>query len=523
MFETTGTDHDDIDYISFYFDTRRYNVRSFFRSFDYLRTNGPGDFFRHQVGRYGFTAIARLLPQEMINLAFIGKKRPPIVFVDHHLSHLGSCYLASPFEDAAVLVVDSVGEYPSSSLYSAGPDRIKKVKSIYFPNSLGLIYTAVTEYLGLHPYGDEYKTMGLAAHGEKNDKFEAFFKELIQLMSNGGYRVDTRLINYHLIQNFTLKHHLSDTSIQTLGAPRGKGDQWTQRHKDIAFALQKRIEEAILHLLSHLQRKTKQKNLCMAGGVALNCVANGKIFEQTDFQNIFIQPAAGDAGASFGSALYYYNILRKQPRDYVMNHVCLGPEYSEEQIESAIKDTHMPYKVVDDPAKTAAELIKDGKIVAWFQGRMEFGPRALGNRSILCDPRENLIKEKLNRIKKRESYRPYAASVLYGSVGEYFKWSEQSPYMLVAVPVLSEARKKIPAVVHADGTCRIQTVDRERSPLFYRLLEEFKSLTGLPLLLNTSFNTGGEAIVCKPQDALKTFFITPLDALIIGNYLLEKT
>jgi carbamoyltransferase len=520
--ERTGTDPDAIDAVTFYFDTARYNFNSFFLSLGLLKRHSLSEFLRHQASRYGFAALARALPAHSIGLSFVGKRAPPIFYIEHHLSHLGGCYLPSGFEEAAVLIADSVGEYPCTSLYTAGGNRIKRFQTVYFPDSLGLVYTALTQYLGFHPYGDEYKTMGLAAHGERTARFRDFFRKLIRLEPDGTYRVDTRLVNFHLVQNITSTLHLSEAAHRELGPPRQPDEDLSQRHKDIAFALQDRLEEALLHMLRPFQKTTRQRNLCLAGGLALNCVANRRIFEGTDFQKIFIQPAASDAGASTGSALYYYHVMQGRPRNYVLDRDYLGPEFSDGEIERALENARLPYAVLPDPAAKAAELILQGKVLAWFQGRMEFGPRALGNRSILCDPRDPSVKEKLHQIKKREAFRPYAASVLLESLTDYFQWPHESPYMQVAVPVRPEQRQAIPALVHQDGTCRIQTVDRERNPLFRRLLEACRDRAGLPLVLNTSFNTGGEAMVCTPEDALRTFLSTPLDVLIMGKYLSEK-
>lgn len=521
--EQTGVPLDEIDCVAFYFDTSRYNVSSFVRSLGMLRHETPSAFARHQLARYGFAAAARILPAACIRIAFIGRRQPPIRFIDHHRCHLASCYLPSGYEEAAVCVIDSVGEYPSTSLYSARGTRIENVRTICFPHSLGLVYTAVTEHLGFHPYGDEYKTMGLAAYGERNRAFADLFRRLIRLGDNGGYAVDTGLVQFHLLQNVTARHHLSPRAEEVLGPPRARDEPLSQRHRDIAFALQNRLEETVLHVLRFLERKTRAANLCMAGGVALNCLANRRVVEETGFRNVFIQPAAGDAGAALGAALYYDAIVQGRPRIYVQRDTFLGPSFDDERIEALLQCIRTPYRRVEDPARKAAELILDGKIVGWFQGRMEFGPRALGNRSLLCDPRREEIKVRLNRIKKREPFRPYAASVLADRMGEFFRWDRASPYMLFAVPVRPERRELIPAVVHRDGTCRIQTVDPVEHPLFYRLIETFGRHTGIPLVLNTSLNTRGEAIACTPDDAVRTFFSTPMDALFLGSYLLEKT
>ena len=520
--ERTGTDHNEIDAVTFYFDTRKHNLTSLFRSFGLLKRHSFREFSRHQVSRYGFAALARVLPEESIRVAFIGKRLPPVIFVEHHLSHLGGCYLSSGFEEAAVLIADSVGEYPCTSLYTARGNRVEKVRAICFPDSLGLLYTAVTQYLGLHPYGDEYKTMGLAAHGERNGRFRDFFRRVIRLEGNGTYRIDTRLVNFHLIQNITSVLHLSQEAVRNLGPPRQKGEEFSQRFKDIAFALQERLEEALLHLLHDFRKRTKQRNLCLAGGVALNCAANRKIIERADFQEVYIQPAASDAGASLGSALYYYNVLRGKSRAFTIKDDYLGPEFTDSEVESTLKASRLPYRVLPDAAEKGGEMLFEGKVIGWFQGRMEFGPRALGNRSILCGAGDGAVKQKLCSIKGREPFRPYAASVLVDSTRDYFEWSGESPYMQVAVPVIPERRPVIPAVVHQDGTCRIQTVDRDRNPLFHRLIRAFHRRSGVPLILNTSFNAGGEAMVCSPEDAVKTFSVTPLDALIMGSYLVEK-
>jgi carbamoyltransferase len=445
---------------------------------------------------------------------------PRIVPVAHHLAHLGSAYPFSPFEEAAVAVIDASGELACTSLYTCAGRRFRKLYSMDLPNdSLGTVYMLATVHLGYRMIGDEYKVMGLAAYGGPNDKFRRFFENLIQLQEGGRYRVDGSVAG----SVFSNGWKFPEAVARSIGARRRPGEEFTQEHKDFAFELQRRLEEALLHVLRHVRKITGLKHLCMAGGVALNSVANGKILEHAGFEEVFIQPAASDAGTSLGAAAFHHYFREQGERPEPMEHVSLGPRYSDEQIEGELGRCKQTYRRVTSPSARAAELLASGNVIGWFQGATEFGPRALGCRSILADPRRPEMKEKVNRlIKERESYRPFAPSILEEAAAEFFESIRRSPFMLLVGRVREERRGAIPAVVHVDGTARLHTVDRRTNPLYHELIEAFRKLTGVPVVLNTSFNVAGEPIVNSPLDALRCFHASGLDALVMGNCVVEK-
>ena len=433
---------------------------------------------------------------------------PPIVQVKHHLAHLGSCYTLSPYEEAAVAIIDGSGELECTSLYHCTGRKIKK------------LYIMATIHLGYNKLGDEYKVMGLAPYGRRHQKFEEFFKNLIRLLPNGRYQVDRKLAGNYLVNEYVFPKHTQ--TIIGLHKPESVS-QFTQEHMDFAYALQSRIEEAIIHVVRHLRKLTTAKYLALAGGVALNSVSNGKIRENIDFEDIFIQPAAHDAGTALGAAAFvqYHQLGLERPHPFT--HAYLGPSYDDAQIESELQKVKAPYKRVKNPAKEAANLIVSGKVIGWFQGAAEFGPRALGNRSILADPRDPQMKDKVNKlIKERENYRPFAPAILEDKMSDYFDNLVNTPYMLLVNKVKHDKHQEIPAVVHVDGTARPQSVDYDANPLFYKLIEEFYNVTGVPVVLNTSFNVAGEPIVMKPVDAIRCFYGCGLDALVIGSFIIEK-
>ncbi len=424
-------------------------------------------------------------------------------FVEHHICHAASAFHTSPFSEAAVLTLDGRGEKVTTSYHVGEENNLARLSEVEMPHSLGLLYESVTDYLGFLRSSDEYKVMALASFGKP--VYKEKFKSLIHLKRNGRYRIDPLLLT------------------DWFGKPRLKNAPLKQLHFDIARSIQEALEETVLELVHWLRQETHLPNLCLAGGVALNCVLNKAIREKGGFENIWIQPAAGDAGTALGAALWTDARQRKRSKKHFkMKHVYWGPQYSDEEIEQYLKWTRTPYKKMNNIAKETAGLLAQNKIIAWFQGRMEFGPRALGNRSILASPLDADMQERLNDIKNREDFRPVAPVVLEEEVTDWFENSEPSPFMLFVFDIKPSKRKKIPAVCHVDGTARIQTVNRRQNPLYYDLLKAFKQLTGVPILVNTSFNTRGEPIVCTPKDAVECFWTSPFDALVLQSFLLEK-
>lgn len=454
--------------------------------------------------------------------------------VEHHRAHLASSFLVSPFESAALLSVDGLGDFASTMWGSGDGGKINVAGSLAFPHSLGIYYTALSQFLGFWKYGDEYKVMGLGAYGEP--AYGAAFEKLVRLNGAMGFDLDLDYFCHHQsgpemtwgegepVVGKLFGAKLTDL----LGPPRGRDDAIEQRHYDIAASLQARLETAMLHLVEKLHQSTGQKKLCLAGGVAYNCVANGRILRDTPIEEIYVAPAAGDAGLAIGAALEVWHQRLGQPRRFEMKHAYWGPEFSKEQCKQWLNektggDAYCVAELSGNRlAQQVAKKIAAGKIVGWFQGRMEWGPRALGNRSILVDPRNSMMKDILNRrIKHREPFRPFAPSILRERVGDYFEQSHPSPFMLLAYAVRPEKRGEIPAPTHADGTGRLQTVDRETNPAFWELIHEFEKLTGVPVLLNTSFNDN-EPVVCQPSEALDCFRRTQMDLLVLGDYVIEK-
>ncbi|HYL10082.1 MAG TPA: carbamoyltransferase C-terminal domain-containing protein, partial [Candidatus Acidoferrales bacterium] len=458
--------------------------------------------------------------------------------VEHHRAHLASAFFVSPFDRAAVLSADGLGDFASTMWASGRGNRMDILGAIAFPHSLGLYYTAVTQYLGFRRYGDEYKVMGLAAYGQP--AFLDAFREMVQSKQNGsGFRLGLEFFTHHRNgpemtwsdsrKTPELGSLFSGEMAARLGPVRRPGEPLEQRHRDIAATQQARLEEVLFAMLRALHARTGERAVCLAGGVAFNCVANGKIFDATPFEQVYVQPAAGDGGLSVGAAFYVHHQVLGQPRSFVMDHAYWGPRYSREEIRAAIEGRNIRrsgFAVCELPeeelARTAAKQIADGKILGWFQGRAEWGPRALGNRSIVVDPRRAEMKEILNRrIKHREIFRPFAPSILEESTGEYFEKSYPSPFMTLAYAVRPEKRAAIPAPTHVDGTGRLQTVNRENNPRYWRLIREFGNLTGVPVVLNTSFNDN-EPIVCRPEEAVDCFLRTQMDVLVLGDFLITK-
>lgn len=440
-----------------------------------------------------------------------------IIFVGHHEAHCASSFFVSPFEEAAILSIDRGGDYLSTYLAAGRGNDFQVVKYIKNPNSLGSVYTTVTSYLGFKPNSDEGKVMGLAPYGRPT--YLADFQNLIHLDNDGAFKINLSYFTYHRLGGYGV----SQKFVNKFGPAREPESKLDSRHEDLAWALQKVTEDAAVHLADYLYRKVKSNNLCLTGGVALNSVMNATILEKTPFREVFIQPSANDAGTSLGAALYIWHKILGNPRNFEMRHAYFGPAFSNDEIEKTLVDYKVKFNYVKNPAKRGAELIAQSKILGWLQGRMEVGPRALGNRSILADPRLPEMKDILNqRVKHREGFRPFAPSVIEEEAEDYFENYYPSPFMLLVSSVKQEKRREVPAICHVDGTGRPQTVHPETNPLYWELISEFKKLTDVPMVLNTSFNVRGEPIVCTPGDALKCFLSTQMDALIMGNYLVEK-
>ncbi|MBL8149191.1 MAG: carbamoyltransferase [Blastocatellia bacterium] len=439
-----------------------------------------------------------------------------ILFNEHHLSHAASAFLCSPFDRAAILTVDGVGEWCSTAFGKGEENKIELEGEIRFPHSLGLFYSAVTAYLGFHVNDAEWKVMGLAAYGKP--KYVKQFEELLHVRDDGSFRLNLKYFAFHYSNKIPFNHHFE----KLFGRPQRKSNEPLEDfHNDIAASAQKVLERAMVSMASHLKRLYGYENICLSGGVALNSVANWKIATEAGFKNIFIQPAAGDAGGAIGAAFSVYNIMLNQPRKFVMNHAYWGPSFSDQEIADFLQIHKIEHKIYNrhELVVETARLIAENNVVGWFQGRMEFGPRALGARSILANPTNPEMKKIINsKIKFREWFRPFAPSVPLEEASKYFDIGDrESPFMLLVPDVLAEKQSLLPAVTHQDGTGRVQTVREEINPLYYELLREFEKISGVPVLVNTSFNVRGEPIVCTPADAFNCFVRTDMDALVLGN------
>jgi carbamoyltransferase len=467
--------------------------------------------------------------------------------VEHHRAHLASAFYCSPFEEAACLTVDGFGDFLSSMSAVGRGTTMEVLDDVMFPHSLGIFYTAVTQFLGFPKYGDEYKVMGLASYGRPT--FLPQMREIVHLREAGQFETD---LNYfrHASEGVTMSWEDGEPAlgplwsarfVEAFGPAREPGSEITAREHDIAASLQAMYEEAFFHRLRWLQARTGRKALCLAGGCAMNSVANGKIFRETPFTDVYVQSAAGDAGTALGAALYVWHHELGQSRRFAMTHSYWGPAFSEEEISAAIlhavpwfnaaaaeksqrsRDLHIRH-ISDEGAlvRETAEALARGEIVGWFQGRTEWGPRALGNRSILADPRRAGMKDVLNaRIKRREPFRPFAPSILEERVADYFEESYPDPFMIKVYPIRAAKRAEIPAVTHVDGTGRLQTVSRSQNPRYWALIKAFEDATGVPVLLNTSFNEN-EPIVNMPGEALACFLRTRMDRLVLGNWVIQR-
>lgn len=497
--------------------------------------------------------LKKLIRDELKKVEVYDKKKLKLLFPEHHLSHTASAFYPSPFEESAILTIDGVGEWATASICYGSGKEIKILKELRFPHSLGLLYSAFTYYAGFKVNSGEYKLMGLAPYGDINSSnvkkyVDAIKNNLVDIKSDGSLWLNQDYFNYAV----GLRMAKDNKWNELFGFPRRKSEsELEQHHCDFALAIQIVTEEVVIKMASEAKRLTGSKNLCMAGGVALNCVANGKLQKENIFDNVFIQPASGDAGGAPGAALAAYHIYFNKERVLSsgldgMSGAYLGPEFSEIDIRLDAKKYNANFEYhanFDDVAKDVAKLIAEGNVIGWFQGRMEFGPRALGNRSIIGDATNEEMQKKLNlKIKYRESFRPFAPSVIAEDAKDYFDIDSHSPYMLIVQPVKATRRNTLPAnfsslplkeklyykrsdlpsITHIDFSARIQTIHKETNPKYYNLINEFKKLTGYGVIVNTSFNVRGEPIVCTPEDAYKCLMRTEMDYLVVGNFIFDK-
>lgn len=477
----------------------------------------PWGLFSYQKAMQEWMTKKLWIPQ---NIEKELKYKGEVLYVPHHESHAASSFYCSGFDEAAIVTVDGVGEWATTTVGRGHGKDLELLEEIHFPHSLGLLYSAITYYLGFKVNSAEYKVMGLAPYG-KPDYVEKMY-ELIDVKEDGSFALNMKYFNYEWGLRMTGKK-----LERLLGEPRRKGEtKLTQFHKDVAASLQQVTDEIMLKLARHAKKTTQSENLCLAGGVALNCVSNGKILRSGLFKNIFIQPAAGDAGGALGVALSIWHKKYGGERLPKMEHVFLGPEYTDAQIEDVLRTQGLPYTKFGSPEEMIphiAQLLQGSNVIGWFQGRMEFGPRSLGSRSIIADARNKDNWQKVNlKIKFRESFRPFAPTVLEEYVSEYFELDRESPYMLLVADVRPEKREEIPAVTHVDGSARIQTIRRDQNPKYYDLIKAFEKRTRCPVIINTSFNVRGEPIVESPQNAVNCFLNTHMDYLVMGNILVDK-
>ncbi len=558
--DEAGIGPEDVDHIGFYMDWKsRMWRRLLYRSRALVRS--PRYSLAYILYEFAHNA------EYLFGAYRLKGKNTRIHFLNHHQMHGASAFFGSPFEEAALLSIDYIGEFTSTWMGLGRENQIKTLQEIPFPQSLGVYYSALTDYLGFLRANDEYKVMGLASYGNPETYIEKF-REIITLPSEEEYHIDLDYFQYHFLPGSRLGY-VSEKFIREFGPPRKKSDPIEERHQDIAAAVQMRLEEVALHLCRHLYELSgKKKHLCIAGGVGLNCSMNGRLLAESPFEDIYVQPAAGDDGIAIGICYHIYHemlgrarqiktivkpeaeqthlevqadsieekaaplIEPVQEKPVGLKHVYLGPRFDNEEIEKALRISKLPIEKLEDTCKTTAGWIAKGAIVGWFQGPMEFGPRALGSRSILADPTRADMKDILNKwVKHREDFRPFAPSVCEENFHDYFLHPRvdaakgapsEYPFMLFIFPVREAMQGKIPAVTHVDGTARVQTVSERANPKYYRLIREFEKIQGVPVVLNTSFNIRGEPIVCTPKDALRCFFTTGIDVLVLGDYLVRK-
>ncbi len=483
-------------------------------------------------------AKIRDIKSEFVEAFHLDSLKPKLHHVEHHRAHLASAAFVSPFEESAVLSIDGFGDFVSSMWGVARGNKIEVLGEIGFPHSLGIFYTAVTQYLGFPHYGDEYKVMGLAPYGKPS--FMTEMRDIVQVSKDGRFALNLDYFTHHsrgldmVWQGGSpaIGPVFSEKLIEKLGPVRDASDPLEQRHKDLAASMQAMFEEAYFALANALHAKTKIPNFCLAGGCGYNSVANGMVFDRSPYKEQYIQAAAGDAGGAIGAAYWVWNEELHQPRSFVMDHAYWGPEYDADAVDKAIiarrqdlDDAHCVLHRVKDErelCRLTAEQVAAGNVVGWFQGRMEWGPRALGNRSIVCDPRRADMKDILNhKIKRRESFRPFAPSVLRDAVGEWFETDYDVPFMLQVYQIREDKRPQVPAVTHVNGSGRLQSVTEAQNARYYHLIEAFRDITGVPMVLNTSFNEN-EPVVNTPSEALDCFLRTKMDLLVMGDLMVQR-
>jgi len=513
-----GITIDDVDHICYFF-------RPWNEFFNQIWLDTKRSLSNPAAGAFYMFQKAEILKAHLKSLKLLqmqrrnGKAR--VHFVEHHQTHAATCHFLSGEEETAVLVIDAIGEMASTSWYHMQGIRSRQLKRIDYPHSLGMLYAQVTRFCGFKPWSDEYKLMGLASFGEPT--YLDQFRKVITLTPGGGYRLDTSYLSPALRG----PDLLGEKFYKTFGPARRKDQLVDAHYTNVATSMQRRLEEVALAMAEELHRQTKAETLCVSGGVALNCSMNGKLYLESPFKRILTHNNSGDSGTSLGAALHvWHSVLGNPLPKKIPNHGYLGPSYDNAQILEAIRAAKCEsYEECDDATliEKTATFIRDGEIVGWFQGGMEWGPRALGARSILADATNPAMKDILNKwVKHREEFRPFAPAVLEEDAKDYFEMNGPSPYMTVVYKVREEKRRAIPAVTHVDGTARVQTVSPTDHPRYYQLIKKFKELTGVPVLVNTSFNVMGEPIVCAPEHAIRCFYGTGIDRLVIGNYIITK-
>lgn len=527
-----GVGIDDVDVIAINQDVQAH----IWRKLAYVALSKPGlnllaDRIKNKSRRLGVV--------EELAEAFPGKKvRAEVRYIEHHLAHMASAHLVSPFEGSVVVSVDGFGDFSSAAWGVGRGSSIKVDGRVYFPHSLGIFYQAMTQYLGFPNYGDEYKVMGLAPYGEP--RYLDKMRQIVRLQNDGSFRLDLAYYRHHR-ERIDYEWENREPRVGTLfskalpdllGPGRQKGEELTQYHRDLARSVQAMYEMAFFHLLNTLHERHHLDAITLAGGCAMNSVANGRIYRNTAFKRMYVQSAAGDAGGAIGAAFMVWS-EKGAMRRFCMDHAYWGPQYGDEEIgtlltnrKEALDQEGCSVRHIADEGelvRETAKAIAQGRVIGWFQGRMEWGPRALGNRSILADPRRSDMKDILNlKIKRRESFRPFAPSILREHVGAWFETEDDVPFMMQVYQVRIERRAKIPAVTHVDGSGRLQTVQRNTNPRYWRLIESFREVTGVPIVLNTSFNEN-EPVVCRPEEALDCFLRTKMDLLVLGNHFIERS
>lgn len=533
--DEAGCDLSDVDYVAI----NQSPTANTWRKIGYLIKNKPDlnyilDRLKNRHKRIG---VSEKLVLAFPASNFHGKVR----YVEHHIAHLASAHSVSPFEESTVVSVDGFGDFASTAWGIGRGSKIDVEGRIYFPHSLGIFYMALTQYLGFPTWGDEYKVMGLAPYGKP--EYVGQMGQIVKLLDNGEFRLNLDYFQHHMKKSeiewdgdAPMVQNLFSPALESLlGPSRKKTDELTQKHKDIACSIQAIYEKAFLNLLNKLYERNGLEMLSLAGGCAMNSVANGKIYKSTPFKKVYIQAAAGDAGGAIGAALMLWHQVggeAAKKRGPIHDHAYWGPAFSDEQIGQLLESQKSRIEAegcviehvsdIADLAKKTATEVADGKVIGWFQGRMEWGPRALGNRSIVCDPRRADMKGILNlKIKRRESFRPFAPSILREAVPDWFEQDDDVPFMMQVYQIREEKRAQVPAVTHVDGSGRLQTVYEHSNPRYYALISAFNELTGVPMVLNTSFNEN-EPVVCKPEEALETFLRTRMDVLVMGGWVLSR-